>query len=119
MRETPKYASMEDVQEVAQNWSDQFLECRTYGHHWRPQAATYTKDKRAISTVHVCRCDTERRSMLDARTGWVLSVHYVYPDGYTTKGLGRITGDAKGALRLAGVHRVFGVRPPKTRKRVA
>lgn len=109
-RPAQHHASVEDAQEAAADWSDQILECRTYGHKWRPATAAYTKDRKAIATTQVCLCMTERHSTLDARTGWVMAIHYEYPDGYVLKGLGRIDGDAKGALRLATVQRVYGVK---------
>jgi hypothetical protein len=116
----PTYASPEDALEAAENWTDKMLECRTYGHQWRPQAATYTKDRKAIATSQICRsCDAERHATLDARTGWVIATHIDYPDGYLLKGVGRITGDAKGALRLTTVTRVYGLRPLRSRKRAS
>lgn len=116
-RKPPTYASPEDTLEAAQDWTDAFLECRTYGHPWKGQSASYTKDRTAIATTELCRsCESERHSLLDARTGWVMSSHIDYADGYLLKGLGRITGDAKGAVRLTMVTRVYGLRPLRARK---
>jgi hypothetical protein len=107
-----KHATPEDALEVSGEWSNEWLECRTYGHTWKPQAATYTKDRKAIATTQLCpRCECERHALLDARTGWVISSRIDYPDGYLLKGVGRMTGDAKGALRLSLVTREFGLRP--------
>lgn len=110
---TQQHATPEDALEAAQEWTDQILECRTYGHHWTPQGATWTKDRRAIATTQVCPCEATRHVLLDGRTGWVITSHIDYPDGYLLKGVGRITGDAKGALRLTVVSRVYGLRTPK------
>lgn len=101
-------ADPEEVAEKAQDWSDEILECRTYGHQWSPLKAQHVRQWRYFYIVQLCaRCTTTRHMELSESGGEVFDSWYEYPDGYLTKGLGRIAGDARGQLRLATVMRTF------------
>lgn len=79
------------------------LQCRDFGHSWRPFEARYIPARRQYDERLRCaRCDTIRIRLLDSR-GAQLASHYDYADGYLVKGLGRLTGEDRDALRLAGV----------------
>jgi len=82
---------------------DASLQCRDFGHSWRPFDARWIPSRRQYDERLQCgRCKTLRVRLLDSRGGQ-LAAHYVYPDGYLVKGLGRLTGTDRDALRLAGV----------------
>jgi hypothetical protein len=91
----PRYAEPDEVSRQAAAWSKAILECRLYGHHWRPQRAVYHDQYRFYYLVQACpRCHTERHTELN-------------PAGYLTKGIGRIVGDGRDALRLAAIERLY------------
>jgi hypothetical protein len=48
------------------------------------------------------RCHTERVRLIGPR-GELLANRYVYADGYLVKGMGRLTGTDRDALRLAAL----------------
>lgn len=83
--------------------STEHLACRDYGHNWTPFRAEWKPAERAYFTQLRCaRCATIRERWLD-RTGAQLSNHYTYADGYLVKGLGRLTGVDRDAVRLASI----------------
>jgi hypothetical protein len=116
-RNAPRLASAQDVAELAQDWTDEILECRTYGHKWTPHRAQHVKQYRYFYVIQLCpRCLTTRHMEISEAGGEVFDTWYEYPDGYLTKGLGRITGDARGQLRLATVLRTFKIETVGVRK---
>lgn len=83
------------------------IQCRDYGHAWKPWRAELIGKGGARGyeqALRCTRCDTERWRTL-TRYGEVVSAHYVYPDGYLVKGLGRLTGEDRGQLRVASIER--------------
>lgn len=105
--DTPRYASPEDVERHARDWPGAFLECRLYGHEWRPLRATHYARMRYYLTAQQCpRCTSKRFAEISER-GSVLSQWIEYADGYLTKNVGRIVGDGRDVLRLAALNRVF------------
>ena len=104
-RQPPHFADVDDVQRVADDWSTDFLQCRDVGHHWVPEDAVHVIAARFYRVIHACtRCEVRRTRELSER-GHVFAQTYDYPDGYMIKGLGRIAGEAKDALRLASTLR--------------
>ena len=104
-REAPRFATPESVREYAATLKTTFLECRDMGHRWQPfkvdaVGGTY------VRVFRCSRCKTEREQTLDAR-GHIMRNSYEYPDGYQSKGLGRMDDDGRSALRLASIERVF------------
>jgi hypothetical protein len=106
--DTPqRYASPEDVERHAARWPKRFLECRLYGHEWRPKRATHYPELRYVLTVQRCpRCTSERFSELSER-GAVLATWIEYAEGYLTEHVGRIVGEGRDVLRVAALERVF------------
>lgn len=100
---TPKEAERQ-----ARQWSDEFLQCRTYGHPWRPGTARWNGRYKFWATIEKCpRCTSERHREL-TRTGKVMSSNIDYADGYLSEpGGGRFTGEARDMLVLATVTRTF------------
>lgn len=105
-RRAPHYADPQDVEDFAQNLPDKFLFCREMGHNWRPFSAGRHADGGFVRILRCNRCKTERHQELSHR-GSVTGNHYVYPEDYTVKGLGRIVGDGRDALRLVSLTRSF------------
>jgi hypothetical protein len=86
---------------------DSHLLCRDFGHSWRPWAAEWIPQRRQYAEALVCsRCQTVRRRLMD-EWGAQLGQSYTYADGYLVHGLGRLTGDDRNSLRLAGLHAVI------------
>lgn len=109
-RKAPQWASLDDVERLADQWTPDILRCRTYGHLWEPQQATYNSKYRYYKVVQICRsCDSYRNMELDSR-GHVVSQSIDYADGYLSKGVGRIIGDGRDILRLQTVLKTFDVR---------
>jgi hypothetical protein len=109
-----RYATPREVERQAAKWSEDFLECRLYGHHWRPASARFHDTYRYWRIVQVCpRCTSERVAELDGN-GHVTSQAIHYADGYLTDGIGRIVGSSRDTLRLATIQRIYDV--TKTRK---
>jgi hypothetical protein len=109
-----RYASPSEVESQADQWSEDFLQCRLYGHPWRPSRATFNSRFRYYYVVQLCpRCLSERHAELNER-GHIMASWMKYPEGYLTKKIGRIVGDGRDVLRLAALTRVYDV--AKTRK---
>lgn len=102
----PLDPALDDVSEFAEALPEEFLACRELGHHWQPWAAGLHPDGGFDRTLRCSRCHTEKHQELSNR-GSVLTSRYNHPDGYLTKGLGRITGDGRGVLRLEAIRRLM------------
>jgi hypothetical protein len=104
-----RYASAEDVEEAAKNWSNEILQCRDLGHSWVAHDAKHVRRLKYWSFSHRCtRCGTVRNREM-SEEGQVYASWYTYPAGYQAKGMGRIVGPEKGLLRIATVTRTFEV----------
>lgn len=96
-----------EIEDLARQWPDEYLSCRTYGHLWQPYRASHNTRLRYWRSVRICpRCNTEKTEEISER-GMILASWYTYPDGYQTKGLGYIGGEARGAIRLQALTRTF------------
>lgn len=62
------------------------------------------------------RCETVRRRLLDGNGG-LLANGYTYPEGYLVQGVGRLTGDDRNGLRLAGLQVVMRATPVQGSRR--
>jgi hypothetical protein len=103
-----QYADRAAAEELARELPDTYLMCRELMHSWKPRSAGWLAGERVFERVVRCsRCKTEKHQTLSS-SGEVLSSHYVYPDGYLAKNLGRIVGDGRDALRLEAVNRLVG-----------
>lgn len=96
-----------EVVAFAKSLPDPFLECRRFGHPWK--AYTVGKDgPRFVETTICPRCQSTRTQVYD-RGGMIVrgkgGTHY--SDGYLAHGIGRITGEAKGLIRLEAMHRIM------------
>lgn len=80
-----------------------FIQCRDFGHSWRPYSARWMAADNAYHSELMCqRCKTIRQRWL-SRTGAQLSGNYDYPAGYLVQGMGRLTGSDRDVIRLQSV----------------
>ena len=98
------FEAMSDIFAFAEDLPEKYLECRELGHLWRPWTAISNPDGGFDRTLRCTRCTCKRIQVLSGR-GVVLRNYYEHPEGYLHKGMGRIEGDARGALRLASVRK--------------
>lgn len=101
IRAPMKVATVRDVKRAVRDMDDAYLRCRDMGHNWR-QARVEKVGRGYERTLYCSSCKTNRHQTLN-RYGVVETNHYSYADGYQIKGLGRVNGDAKSALRLASL----------------
>jgi hypothetical protein len=79
------------------------LQCRDFGHAWRPWNATWSNEDRCYHAQLRCsRCKTVRVRLI-GQNGALIDTHYDYPDGYLVKGMGRLTGTDRDHVRLVSV----------------
>ena len=103
----PRRTAKSEAADFASHLPESYLACRDMGHAWRPFTAGWSTDWGAWERSQVCeRCSTIRHQRL-SRLGSIMGGSYEYPDGYQHKGLGRLDGSDRDALRLESLHRVF------------
>lgn len=100
-----RFADVGDVADFAEALPEKFLYCREMGHNWRPYSAAGYKDGGFERTLRCTRCRTRRVQEISNR-GIVLANKYIHPDGYLSKGMGRIVGEGRGVLRLESIKRI-------------
>ena len=97
-----------DLDAAIGSMPDSHLHCRDYGHSWRAFTAAWNAKERAYDqTLRCTRCRALRSRLLDSH-GNVLNTNYTYPDSYLVRGMGRLTGDDRGMVRLASVRADIG-----------
>lgn len=83
------------------------LQCRDFGHSWRPFTARWNAEFDCFeSRLRCTRCRTVRNRYI-SRNGELLSSHYAYADGYLIRGFGRRTAEDRAELRLASIMRIL------------
>lgn len=96
-----------NVDQVIQDMPDRYIQCRDFNHSWRAHDAQYDEGSRSYDVTLKCtRCKAERVRIMDSQGG-LASSRYEYPDGYLIKGMGRLTGRERDALRLSSVLRIL------------
>jgi cytochrome c553 len=100
------WATAQDVERAANNWSDGQVACRAYGHQWRPLTARHRPGVYTI--LQRCgRCHNERQQQINESgypiTGWYIS----YQDNYLLKKLGRVGVDGRAVLRLVTLRNLY------------
>lgn len=92
-----------DVEGAVNKMSVDHLQCRDFGHSWRPFSARWMpRENYYESQLRCARCHTIRTRWL-SRTGAQVGGSYDYAEGYQIKGLGRLTGTDRDHVRLASV----------------
>ena len=102
-------ASASEVARWSHGLNDEFLLCRDIGHQCRAYTARYVPEENCYTRTMRCgRCTTERHQSIST-AGVVLSGGYSYAEGYVApKGQGRLSGNARGALRIESIMRLIG-----------
>lgn len=114
----PRVATREDVRQLSQELSEAFLHCRDYGHQWRmANAERHGRGSRVIRTrtMYCPSCKYNKYQTFDSR-GIMVEEKVDYPEGYLIKGLGRITGDTKGLIRIESIDRLIEKTEAKAKK---
>lgn len=96
-----EWASAEAVERAAQEWSDSVVQCRAFGHGWRPQTALHRPGMYTI-TQRCPRCRVRRWKRINERGYSLTPWHTDYSEatGYLLKGVGRLGTDGKAVLTL-------------------
>lgn len=83
------------------------LQCRDFGHSWRPYTASWNATERCYETQLRCaRCKTMRVRLI-GQAGQLLRNNYDYTEGYLIKGMGRLDTADRDVIRLQSVLRVL------------
>lgn len=96
------WATAGDIERAAEEWTDDQVACRTYGHTWRPRTVTHRPG--VYTVVQRCpRCTTVRAQQINESGyplgGWRMS----YDDGYLLHHVGRIGYDGRAVLRITNL----------------
>lgn len=97
-----------DLHSTVEHMNVEFVQCRDFGHSWRPYTARWVSKENAYESQLRCqRCKTIRTRWLSAR-GEILSGSYDYADGYTMPpGMGRLSGTDRDVIRLKSIRAVL------------
>ena len=99
-----KVGEVRNIAEAVKQMDPTFTHCRDYGHAWEPFRGGRVPGgwERQLRCT---RCHTVRKQFIGVRRGTteIDSNRYVQPEGYRVKGLGRITGDDRGKVRMASI----------------
>lgn len=101
-----QYADPAAVERFAAGLPDAYLACRDLTHSWRPFNAAKEPNGLWIRVLRCSVCKARKTQHLDSRGNVIGKSSPVYPDGYLAKGLGRIAGEGRGALRLESLNRL-------------
>jgi hypothetical protein len=117
------HARPEDIADIASEWPDAYMECRTDRHDFKSLDAGYSPKEQVYERTRRCtRCHVEDYLMVSLRTGEVLkrTLNYKGTDGYLMpKGTGRLTSGARNTIRLEHFSRLAGVHPKPRLRAVA
>jgi hypothetical protein len=92
-----------DLEKAVQSMKVEYVQCRDFGHSWRPyHAKWWPKENAYESQLRCARCSCVRTRWL-SRTGSQIGGAYDYPAGYQMKGLGRLSGTDRDVIRLQSI----------------
>lgn len=100
--------STKAVRDFVSSLPDDYLECRQFGHNWKP--FTVEKGRDTFKVRVICdRCETFVIHTISRRTGDVVKKPYrSYPKDYLAPhGFGRLDGSARSVIRLENVERLL------------
>lgn len=99
----------DDVRSWSAGLPEEFIQCRDFGHLWRPYRAHFDAANNCYERVIRCgRCRTERSQHVGL-SGELLSGAYSYPAGYQAPaGSGRLDSGGRAELRLESTLRLMG-----------
>jgi hypothetical protein len=101
-------AAMAEVRDFAESLPEKYLYCREMGHNWRPFSAGRYRDEDGGGFERVLRCTRCRckRFQTISQRGLIVGSKYEHPEGYLHKGMGPITGEGRGVIRLESITRI-------------
>lgn len=92
-----------DLDDALKNMNVDYIQCRDFGHSWRPHTARWLESQQHYESQLRCsRCGTMRQRFL-SRTGAQIGGAYLYAEGYRVKGVGRLTGGDRDKVRLRSI----------------
>lgn len=92
-----------DLGKAIESMGTEHLQCRDFGHTWRPFTAHAQPDKKRYEQVLRCaRCKTERFRYIGLQ-GQLLNSKYDYSEGYRIQGMGRLDTSGRDRIRLASM----------------
>jgi len=106
----PGEASLDEVRELAEGMSDKFLQCRELTHNWLPFNVGRHRDGGYERTLRCSRCRTRKIQHLDINGMLIGSPRYEHAEGYLVEGMGRITSEGRGMLRVVSIARSTGAK---------
>lgn len=104
----PDPTTQEALETALDHLSASYIQCRDFGHSWRPYSARLDAEMHCyVQELRCSRCTTIRARMIGLR-GQLLDSHYDYPEGYTLpKGMGRLSGDDRDGIRYRSIVRLL------------
>lgn len=106
VRRAPQLATVDEARAYANSKGTSALLCRTNGHNWEMRQINDNARYGYMQVVQGCySCGADRIQEMSRKTGRVYAARITYPEGYLTKDIGRIVGDAKDIVRLTLVKR--------------
>jgi hypothetical protein len=100
--------TIEEFQAWAATLQEKFIRCRDLGHRWRTLTVEWVEEDRMYHRNLRCSECTTLRTQLFGYDGVNLANNYAYPEGYQAPaGVGRLTADDRGQLRLVSLQRVI------------
>lgn len=114
-------SELSELERQIQDKPENYLQCRELRHQWNGYTAWYSRTNKNIieRTLRCQRCGAQKDQEISARNGTLLwSGALRYPEGYLFTGVGRITSEAMGVVRLASVtNQLFEVIQPKNQEK--
>jgi hypothetical protein len=93
------WATPEEVEKAASEWSAGQKSCRVYGHAWQPLQVSHRPGLYTV-TQRCGRCRNQRWQERDERGYPQSRWHITYMDGYLLKNIGRLGTDGRASLWL-------------------
>ena len=117
----PRYADEDYVREFAAALNDNYLNCRRYGHTWKPWRVQLIDSEVGRSYEAITRCPSCKSLATEvlSMSGHQIRRHVKYSEGYLASNLGRIAGTGRDVLRLESVTRQFTAAEARAEKRRA
>jgi len=91
------------IQDAVKSMAVEHIQCRDFGHSWRPYSARWMPTFNQYESQLICNRCTTIRTRFMSRTGALLDSKYDYVEGYTVKGMGRLTGHDRDIIRLESI----------------
>jgi hypothetical protein len=94
--------AVSNIDVIVANMQQAFMECRDWGHSWRPYTVGVDRVHNVFEeTLRCSRCMSRRHRTISGISGSVFKTRYTYRANYLVPGWGRMSKDDKGVLRIA------------------